>query len=280
MQYAVSNIAWTADDRRDVYARLQAEGITGLEIAPGLLFNTADDPFEPTDAQIASVRGELEEFGLKIVSMQSLLFGVEGADLLGEDTGRMAFERGLKRAITLAGRLEIPNLVMGSPKQRQRPPEMQPDAAVDRAIEILTPLADAAAAAGTIIAMECNPGEYDTNFLITPDETLDFVKRADHAAIMLNFDVGATLLTGTFDRVKDQLTAAGPTLSHVHISEPFLAPAPASPEDAALVLHTLHTLGYQRAVSIEMRRPEDGLTGLDAALSNLSAARHLSGGDP
>lgn len=277
MEYAVSNIAWSASDRPKAYARLQAAGITGLEIAPGLLFSMADDPFDPTEAEIALVQNELDRFGLSLVSMQSLLFGVEGAELFGDAHGRAAFEQGLMRAIKLAGRLGIPNLVLGSPKQRQRPSEMKPNAAIDKAIEILTPLADAAAVAGTKIAMECNPAEYGTNFLTTPDETLAFVKRANHAAIMLNFDVGATLLTDTFDQVMYQLIAAGPVLNHVHISEPFLSPAPANPQVAAKVLQTLDTLEYQHAVSIEMRQPQDGLAGLDTALENLLEARRLAG---
>ncbi|WP_425084678.1 sugar phosphate isomerase/epimerase family protein [Ruegeria profundi] len=277
MKYAVSNIAWSASDRLKAYAKLQAAGITGLEIAPGLLFSMADDPFDPTEAEIALVQNELDRFGLSLVSMQSLLFGVEGAELFGDAYERAAFEQGLMRAIKLAGRLGIPNLVLGSPKQRQRPSGMEPNAAIDKAIEILTPLADAAAFAGTKIAMECNPAEYGTNFLTTPDETLAFVKRANHAAIMLNFDVGATLLTGTFDHVMDQLIAAGPVLNHVHISEPYLSPAPANPQDAAKVLQTLETLEYQHVVSIEMRQPQDGLAGLDTALENLLEARGLAG---
>jgi sugar phosphate isomerase/epimerase len=273
MRFAVSNIAWGYPERQAAYARLETAGITGLEIAPGLLFAESADPFVPSAAELAAAQAEIADAGLTLVSMQSLLFGVKGADLFGDEAGRAAFVTGLGRAIALAERLEIPNLVMGSPKQRNRPDGMSIDAAMDHAAEILRPLAAAAAAAGTKIAMECNPAEYGTNFLTMPEETLGFVHRADHPAITLNFDIGATHLTGTFPRIEDLLAEAGPAISHVHVSEPFLAPAPANPADAARVLRKLRAMGYANAVSIEMLQPEDGLAGLDMALQHLNAAR-------
>ncbi len=275
MQFAVSNIAWATSDRIAAYARLARTGFSGLEIAPGLFFAESEDVFAPTEVECAAALGEISAHGLNLVSMQSLLFGVPGADLFGDADRQAAFSRGLERTIILAARLEIPNLVMGSPKQRIRPERMDPRTAMDRALEIFIPLADAAAAAGTRIAMECNPVEYGTNFLTTPDDTLAFVRYAAHPAISLNFDVGAAHLTQTFNQVENLLETAADVISHVHISEPFLAPAPADPAGAGRVLRTLREIGYDRAVSIEMRRPEDGLDGLDMALQNLAAARDI-----
>jgi len=275
MQFAVSNIAWATSDRIAAYARLARTGFSGLEIAPGLFFAESEDVFAPTEVECAAALGEISAHGLNLVSMQSLLFGVPGADLFGDADRQAAFSRGLERTIILAARLEIPNLVMGSPKQRIRPERMDPQTAMDRALEIFIPLADAAAAAGTRIAMECNPVEYGTNFLTTPDDTLAFVRYAAHPAISLNFDVGAAHLTQTFNQVENLLETAADVISHVHISEPFLAPAPADPAGAGRVLRTLREIGYDRAVSIEMRRPEDGLDGLDKALQNLAAARDI-----
>ncbi|KIC39063.1 hypothetical protein RA27_18130 [Ruegeria sp. ANG-R] len=275
MQFAVSNIAWQASDRRAAYARLERAGITGLEVAPGLLFSDSEDPFLPTERELAAVLDEISAYGLSLVSMQSLLFGVSGADLFGDAEGQIAFSRGLGRAIDLAARLGLPNLVLGSPKQRIRPAGMTSEAAMEHAAAILRPLADKAAASGIRIAMECNPVDYGTNFLTTPDETLAFVRYAAHPAIALNFDIGASYLTGTFAQVNCLIEDAGDTISHVHISEPFLSLAPADPTEAGRVLCALQDIGYKHAVSIEMRQPENGLTGLDEALRNLAVARNI-----
>ena len=277
MFFAVSNIAWEPSERQAAYELLAAANIIGLEIAPSLLFDKSNNPFRPSGETMAKTLGEIESAGLFLVSMQSLLFGVAGADLFGNAEGRQAFITGLERAIALAGQLGIPNLVLGSPKQRKYPEEMSLDDAMNRAADILRPLADSALAAGTRIAMECNPAEYGTNFLITPDEVLRFVERAEHPAITLNFDLGATHLTGTFGQVEEQLGTAVSKTSHLHISEPFLAPAPSDPTDTARVLRKLQALAYDKAVSVEMRRPDDGLAGLGAAIRKLNSARVLSG---
>lgn len=273
MRFAVSNIAWSRAERLAAYARLGAAGITGLEIAPGLLFGDGEDPFAPSAAAMAATRAELAAAGLRLVSMQSLLFGVAGADLFGDAAGREAFATGIGRALALAARLQIPNLVLGSPAQRQRPPGMGLETAMDAAAELLRPLADRAWEAGTQIAIECTPVAYGTNFLVTPAETLQFVQQAQHPAIRLNFDVGALLMTETFNQVEALLETAGSLISHVHLSEPFLAPAPADPATAIRVLKRLRAMGYARAVSIEMRRPQAGLVGLDRALQHLQVAR-------
>lgn len=275
MRFAMSNIAWSFADRKHAYARLQAAGFSGLEIAPGIFFANCDDPFKPTKFEIAAARAEIADAELELVSMQSVLFGLEDASLFGEKTKREAFQNGIYRAIALAGQLEIRNLVLGSPKQRNRPVDMDLQTAMNRAVEILSPLADAAKSVGCAIAIECSPVAYGSNFLTTPQETLRFVNLAAHNAITLNFDVGATLLTGTFEHVEELLEAAGPVISHVHISEPFLSPAPANPVTALRILSKLAAMGYNKVVSIEMRQTKESIVAIENALGRLNEVRCL-----
>ena len=54
MILAASNIAWAPEERLAAYDIMAAAGLTGLEIAPGLFFNGAEDPFVP-DAATAEV---------------------------------------------------------------------------------------------------------------------------------------------------------------------------------------------------------------------------------
>lgn len=274
VEFAVSNIAWSPQERDGAYALLQGAGITGLEIAPRLFLPDSADPFRPTPAEVRAALGAAEAAGVQLVSMQSLLFGVEGAQLFDRECGgQLAFVRGLERAIDLAGVLGIPNLVMGSPKQRLRPEGLSTAEAQDAAAVVFTPLADRARTAGTRIGMECNPAAYGANFLTRAEEVLDFVQAMDHPAVTVNFDIGAMHLNGVFDTTPDALSAAIGRIGHVHVSEPFLAPAPADPEALAPLLQCLQDLGYDRAVSIEMKRDDAGLAALEAALGRLAAAR-------
>jgi sugar phosphate isomerase/epimerase len=256
MKLAISNIAWPPGLARDAYELMAAHGFAGLEIAPALAFPEAADPFVPDPAAVARFREQLDEFGIQVVSMQSLLFGVAGAQLFGSLPERTAFEVAIRRAIDLAERLGIPNIVFGSPRQRAYPPEMSPDRALAEAAAVFTRLGDRARAAGTVIAIEPNPATYGTNFLTTVAQAARFVARSQHPAITLNYDLGALYANGEVADTAAAYRAAGGRVSHVHISEPELAPAPADPAQLGRIAEILLGEGYSGWFSIEMRQAE------------------------
>jgi len=268
----MSNIAWSPDERLEAYAILADAGITGLEIAPGIFFHAADDPFVPDDASASEALCEAADAGLSLVSMQSLLFGVTGAGLFDGAEARAVFEARMHRAITLAGQFGIPNLVFGSPAQRCVPGGMAMEAALAEAAEVFRRLGDAAAAAGTCITIEANPAAYGTNFLNTLEQAEAFVALVDHPAIALILDLGAMHMNASYVGVPPRLPALAPRLNHVHVSEPDLAPAPANPAALAPLLKGLRAAGYAKAVSIEMKRPPQGLAEVRRAVSRLVEA--------
>lgn len=278
MKLAISNIAWTPDERGDVYDAMAEVGVTGLEIAPGLFFSAAADPFLPSPDVARAALAEIEDRGLTIVSMQSLLFGVSGAGLFDGAEARANLVHGMERAITLAGRFGIPNLVFGSPGQRCVPEGLPMNQAMDQAAEVFRRLAVAAQSAGTKIAIEANPAAYGTNFLNTLNEAVDFVARVDHPAIVCILDLGAMHMNGDFATTPARIHALLPRLNHVHVSEPNLAPAPHDAAALAPVLEALRRAAYDKSVSIEMKRPPEGVAGVRAALERLvTASRKMDG---
>jgi len=279
MKLAVSNIAWAPRDRLAAYGVLERHGIAGLEIAPGLFLDGADDPFRPDTATLARARSEIADAGLRLVSMQSLLFGVGGAALFGPPEAQARLRDGMLRAIGLGETLEIPNLVFGSPKQRVIPDGMSAARAQDEAAELFGVLGDAAAAAGTRIAVEFNPAAYGTNFLTDAEAAIGFVRALDHPAVTLNFDIGAMHMNAGFDRIDTLIPDAIDCISHVHVSEPNLAPAPARGEDARHVFEVLRAAGYAAWVSLEMATPEGGLATLETHVERLAEAAR-NGGAP
>ena len=269
MKLAISNIAWATGDRVAAYHLMREHGVCGLEIAPGLFFSDADDPFSPSEAQAGPRLAEATAAGLSIVSMQSLLFGVSGAALFGDAEARARFVGGMRRAIALAGRFEIPNLVFGSPAQRNIPDSMSPSEARDIGAGVFRELADGAAAAGTRIGIEFNPAAYGTNFLNTHEQAAEFVAAVDHPAVTLILDVGALHMNGDFERIEEIAQAHASRISHVHVSEPYLGPAPARSDQGARVLRAMADAGYQGWYSIEMKATDRGLADVDAALARL-----------
>ena len=273
---AMSNIAWAPDERLEAYRLMADAGMTGLEIAPGLFFHSEEDPFVPSEASAQRALGEARDFGLSLVSMQSLLFGVRGAALFEGVRARANFMTAMKRAIDLAGRFGIPNLVFGSPSQRNVPNKMAMERAWDEAAEVFSTLADYAAQAGTRIAVEPNPAAYGTNFLNTLEDAARFVSGVNHRALFTILDIGAMHMNGQFHDMCDRSKPFGHMLSHVHVSEPNLLPAPAIVAELAPVIEKLVEGGYKRAVSIEMIRPQGGLREVSASIDRLiEATRHV-----
>ncbi|SDX83788.1 sugar phosphate isomerase/epimerase family protein [Citreimonas salinaria] len=275
---AISNIAWSPDQRAEAYDLMAGCGVTGLEIAPGLFFHSAADPFVPDAAEARRAMSEAESRGLRLVSMQSLLFGVEGAALFGNAEARETFEHGMTRAIGLAGRFDIPNMVFGSPRQRCIPEGMTPGPAQERAIDTFRRLGDRAERAGTVITVEANPARYGTNFLNTFDEAADFVARVDHPRIRMILDMGAMHLNEQIGLAADRARDHSGRIHHVHVSEPHLAPAPADIAPLSRVLDALSDSGYEGAVSVEMARSDGGLTAVKESLVKLALA--ISGRAP
>lgn len=254
-------------------------GARGLEIAPGLAFPQEDDAFAPSPAAVRAFNSALSAHGVVLVSMQSLLFGVKDALLFGGQTEQANFLCGLERAIALANRLGIPNLVMGSPKNRVIPDELNHAAAEEIAIGSFRMLGEKARKAGVKIALEPNPAAYGTNFLNTLSETAAFAQRVDHPGVTVNFDIGALIMNEDYEQAGALYESAKRHVSHVHVSEPQLAPAPADAAAFARAATALKAAGYDGWFSIEMRR--DNVQGVDAIDNALAiCARALSGESP
>ncbi|RIJ32322.1 sugar phosphate isomerase/epimerase family protein [Henriciella mobilis] len=277
MKLAISNIAWNPAQLNSALDIMVDAGARGLEFAPGLLFPDEPDPFKPSADAVSRLDKLLEARGIALVSMQSLLFGVQNAHLFGTESETAAFIKAMQRAIGLAGQLGVPNLVFGSPKNR-----IIGDGRADKeqkARDIFRKLGDAAAAAGTKIALEPNPAVYGTDFLNTIDEAYQFCVFVDHPAVTVNFDIGSIHLNGEFAEVASLFRKSLPRVSHVHISEPQLAPAPKSQGEFEQAYRAISATDYAGWYSIEMREPavSDPLKTVSECLQRTAAVMQAQG---
>lgn len=269
---AISNIAWKPAEHEAVYALLQDLGVRGLEIAPGLAFAGEPDPVVPSEAAITAFLQTLELRGLELVSMQSLLFGVQDALLFGSDNQRSRFKEGLMRAAGFARRLGVKNLVMGSPTNRAIPDGMSRGEAWRIAATLFREIGDYCFQFGAKLALEPNPAAYGTNFLTCVGETVEFLQMAGHPALTLNFDIGSMHMNGEIDAADRWFAKAGPFVSHVHISEPQLAPAPKDARQFEALARSILARGYTGWMSIEMRATGDrNLASVEAAVAACQA---------
>ena len=245
MKLAVSNIAWNEQDDGVVLDRMKTLGFSGLEIAPLRVFSEeCQERYE--EAEIFR-RNLLERRGLEICSMQSIWFGIKER-LFGSSEERSFLKEHTKKTILLAKALQCENIVFGSPKNRVIADETQRPIA----IEFFREIGNYAFSHGTVIAIEANPAIYQTNFLNTTREAVDFVREVASPGVKLNFDVGTLLVNEeNIDHVENFLDEA----SHIHISEPLLEPVQKRDIHARLA-HILSGRSFNGYVSIEMKRQE------------------------
>ena len=240
---SASNIGWPKEYDEAVYAALQAAGFAGVEIAPTRIF-----PAPPYDNLSAAVLfgGYLhQKYGQGVTSMQRIWYGQTGNIFVPEEAEALLAYT--EEAFAFAHALHCPSLVFGCPKNRRRPEGADPAAAeafFDKAGRL-------AMRYGVRLALEANSPRY-TNYLNTTAEVFALVKKLGNPGLAVNLDLGAILDNG--ERLRD-FAADLSWVSHVHISEPGLAPIQPRPEQEELAL-VLGAAGYRGFVSIEMSAGE------------------------
>src|ERR1700753_4158891 len=76
---SVSNLAWAPNLEGTVFARVQASGVRGVEVAP-----TRIAPWDGlTETAITEYRRRIEDAGLEVSSLQAIVYGRPDLQLLG-----------------------------------------------------------------------------------------------------------------------------------------------------------------------------------------------------
>jgi sugar phosphate isomerase/epimerase len=248
---AVSNIAWEPHDDDAIAEVLRREGVSGVEIAPT---KWRARPFDATAEEIAEFRRSWEDRGLRIVSLQSLLFGRPDLQLFGTPGVRAALGDYLRRVIDFAAALGAHALVFGSPKNRQRD-SLDIHEATDIAAAFFRDLGPHASVHGVALCIEANPPEYGCDFVTTTAEAVALCAMIDHPGIRVNADLGGMTLAGEDPRAS--IRSARNFIAHVHASEAHLVELGASADHGAAAT-ALREIGYDGWVSVEMRAGAQG----------------------
>ncbi len=260
---ALSNLAFPQDVPAAFLAGLAAAGLEGIEVAPTRI--AAWDALTPD--VLREHRDMLAANGLRVSSLQALLFGAEGVALL-ED--RVAFDRlleHLRRVAGIAGGLGARLGVFGSPRQRSRG-ALAPDVAFALGAERLRLLAETCwAEDGFVLGLEPVPAAYKGDFLVTAAEALAMVQAVDHPGLRLHLDTGCVLLGG--DEIGPAVHVGAAWLAHFHAAEPGLSSFAAPVADHAGAAAALRDCAYPGWISIEMLQQEDWQRAVPEALAQV-----------
>ncbi|MCM1219991.1 MAG: sugar phosphate isomerase/epimerase [Lachnospiraceae bacterium] len=245
MKLSVSNIGWTVQQDKEMYAWLQNQGFQGIEIAPTRLFPERPYDYKSVVADVAERLYRM--YDLQIPSMQSIWYGMTQR-IAGSPAERAALYKYTKLAIDFAAACGCQNIVFGCPKNRTV------STGVDVSIneQFLWDIAQAADMRHVIIGLEANPPAYQTNYINTTPQAVKVLRQLNHPALKLNLDFGTILAN------EEQLNILENNLdliSHVHISEPWLKPLQRREEHKTL--RRLLEQKYKGFISLEMARPQN-----------------------
>lgn len=210
MKLSISNIAWQKEWDDDVYAEMARQGYCGLEIAPTRIF--PDMPYENRERVSEWYREISKKF--KISSLQSIWFG-KSEKLFGNAEERAELLVYTKKAICFAEWIKCKNLVFGCPHNRVKPP----DADEKIAVSFFREIGEYAYRHNTVIGIEANPVIYNTNWLNTTGEALDFIENVHSEGVLLNLDIGTMIENKESPSIFNKKRHL---INHVHISEPGL----------------------------------------------------------
>lgn len=246
MNLSISNIAWDKEEDIEIYEYLKSKNIEYLEIAPTRLIK--ENPYD--NLEIAkSIKEELKEkYNLNIISMQSIWFG-KTENIFENEESYDTLINYTKKCIDFANTIGCTNIVFGCPKNRNIN-NYEKD--YSKAKEFFKLLGDYAINKNVIISIEPNPTIYNTNFLNTTKEAIDFVKDINMENIKINYDLGTVIenkeeLSILIENIK--------LINHIHISEPNLEVIQKRKLTEELI-KSLKEIKYNKFISIEMKKTD------------------------
>lgn len=241
MKLSISNIAWFEQDDEKIYELMKRNGFLGLEIAPTRIIK--DNPYDFVEEAVNWKKKLNSAYGFVIPSMQSIWFG-RSEKIFESEEERHLLVGYTKKAIDWAEAIGCRNLVFGCPRNRQFPD----GADYDIGIRFFKELGDYAYNHNCIIGMEANPPIYNTNYINDTLSAIKLIEEVNSDGFKLNLDIGTMICNDeSVGIIEDKVEY----VSHVHISEPGLAPIKHRTLHKDL-LGILAEKDYEGFVSIEM----------------------------
>lgn len=247
MNLSISNIAWNIEEDEAIVSLLNSLGIKGIEIAPTKIW---ERPLDCSLIEIEKVKLDWASKGIKLVAMQSLLFGQSHLNLFSSNESRKEMIKYLSGIITLAAQLGISSLVFGSPKNRLAG-SLSKREQLEIAVPFFYELGALAIKEDVTVCIEPNPRQYGCDFITNSEEGIELVREVGHPGFRLHLDAGALVLND--EDISSAIEKGLPYLNHFHISEPYLKLIGTEATPHTDIANALKMVDYKNWISIEMK---------------------------
>jgi len=265
----VSNLVWAPGQTTEALALLARLGAEGVEVAPTRI--AAWDRLGA--AAVEKYRRGVEDAGLRVCSLQAILFGLPGDQLLADAAAFRSLAEHMRLVAEVAKDLGAGIAVLGAPHNRTRGARPEAEAETLAAAR-LRMLGDIVAPSGLTIGLEPVPAQYGADFMLRAADVRRVVALCGHPAIRTHLDCACVMLGG--DDIAAEIAATGSALAHYHIAEPELGPfnAPVCAHGAAAA--ALAASAYAGWAVIEMREQPSGLDAVERAIRFARRTYHVA----
>jgi len=210
----VSNLAWNINEEKDAIKILKKNKIKFLEFAPTLLIKKSEKT-----GDVKKLKKKWNNKGIRLFSMQSILYEIENAYIFGSKTQHKIFCNAIERKIILAKKLGAKVIVFGSPKNRKSFGKKK--YVLNKIfIDTFKDLSKCCKKNNITICIEPNPRIYKSDYLRNMREVVKVVKKIAKKNIKINFDLGASIANK--EDIKTIFNSNVALIGHVQISAPGL----------------------------------------------------------
>jgi D-psicose/D-tagatose/L-ribulose 3-epimerase len=230
----------------DMAAKL---GYMGLEVAP---FTLGDEPHLMSPTQAAAYRRQAEAAGIQITGLHWLLITPKGLSITTPDPVLRARTIDvLERLVGLCAAMGGSVLVHGSPAQRAVPDGESHQTALDRAMQVFTRVAAAAAREGVTYCLE-PLAKRETDFVNTVAEAVEIVDQVDSPAFRTMIDTSAAGNTEAtaVPALIDSWLPSG-KIAHVQVNDRNRRGPGQGSDKFSPILQALRRNGYAGVVAVE-----------------------------
>ena len=268
MKYAICNETFGDWPLEKALSFARDVGYTGWEIAPFML---TDDIHAYSSKDRQDYRRQVEQAGFEITGLHWLLAKTTGLHLTTQDADvRGRTSEYLCELARLCRDLGGSVMVLGSPQQRNVPPDQSMDSAMQNAAEVLRGAVPEFEKQSVRVAIE-PLGHEEGNFLNTAADGRKLQAMVDSPFVQLHLDVKAMSdePTPTPQIIRDNADA----MIHFHANDPNRRGPGMGDVDFVPIFQALKEVGYQDWVSVEVFDYSPGIERLvTESMENMRAA--------
>lgn len=242
VKLSVSNLGWGGLDRKVVRSFLSDMGVSGVELAPTIIWR---DGQRVDHASAASEADFWASSGLSVSGIQSLLYGRPELQLFDANSHESLLEQ-LGDMARLANALGSRKAVFGSPKNRVRG-RLAVHLADEMATAFFSRLVPVLEDEDVTLTLEPNAPEYGADYLTDYESCVRLSHLIGSSHIQPQIDTGCLWMAG----VDSAAAVRSHAPTHVHVSAPRLAPPPGDIDHAA-IRAALEAVAYDGWCTLEM----------------------------